>query len=366
MFGFRTRALTGIAWLAAASGLAGSAQAQFRPFSPCSTCGAPAVAMVQPIMQASACNCPCMQAVTEPVYQQVNAVEYRTVQKDVEVPRVVTEYIDQPITTYQTAYETKTADVTSYINQTVSECQQVSYNQSYWRTAWQPINKAAPCTVDQRPGLMGEFNRMGMAFRNSFTPNYVARREYVPNVITAQVPVQRTVQIPTTRQVSYNVAKLVPVQTTQKVAVQRTVMEKRTITAQEPYTVQKTVQVGNRVRMAYVDPTANAVNANAGINPTVAKPDNTRSAINDKPGTIRENSAPANEIPLRLPTYQLNPVNPVQQDSAQPILNNPPTANRPAPTGDLLQVTAWKKTRDSVLQADAEVAVGSDVKVVQK
>lgn len=361
MLSLRTRALTGIAWMAAASGLAGTAQAQFMPFSPCSTCSQPIAAVAQPVYTASACNaCPCMQAVSEPVYQTVQATEYRTVQKPVKVARVVTEYVDQPVTTYQTVNETRTADVTSYVNQTISECQTVSSNQSYWRTAWNPVQKTAPCAYDQRPGLMGEFNRLGLAFRNSMSPNYVARREFVPNIVTAQVPVQRVVQVPTTQQVSYNVAKLVPVQTTQKVAVQRTVYEDRTITAYEPYTVSKTVQVGSRTRMAYIDPTGGAItSANAQLGPTEAKaPANAQDAAREL-GNKKLQSAPANDIPLRLPTYQNLEL---KQDNAQPVLN-PATANRNvAPQGEV-QVT-WKKTRETVLQADA-AAVSADVKLVQ-
>ncbi len=44
------------------------------------------------------------------------------------------------------------------------------------------------------------------------TPSYIPRREFVPNVVAYNVPMQRMVAIPTTRQVAYNVARMEPYQ----------------------------------------------------------------------------------------------------------------------------------------------------------
>jgi len=343
MFGLRTHAWTGITLLATTCGLASSAQAQLFPWlNSCNTCSQAAVMPAQvvaaPVMMQTAAvsDCPCMKPVTETVYQDVARVEYQPVQKVQKVAKVVTVMEDQPVTTYQTVTEARTVDVPTTVAQQVTEMQNVTSNQSYWQTQWQQVPKFSPCTYDSRPGLLGELNRMGYAMRNTFTPNYVARREFVPNVVAHQVAVTRTVQVPTTRQVTYNVNKLVPVTTTQKVPVQRMVYEDQTVTAMVPVTTTQKVAVGTRTRMVYAGDLSTTASANFDPVPTAAKP-NSATAGNDK-GTIRQQSAPSDEMPIRYPTHQKS-----VEPAPTPAHQAPVTSSESVPT--IKVAGGWRATR---------------------
>ncbi|WP_437223876.1 hypothetical protein SH661x_003393 [Planctomicrobium sp. SH661] len=361
MFGIRTHAWTGITLLATTCGLAGSAEAQLFPWiNPCGTCAAPPMQQMvaAPVMMQTAAvsDCPCMKPVTETVYQDVARVEYQPVQQVQKVAKVVTVMEDKPVTTYQTVNEARTVEVPTTVAQQVTEMQTVTSNQSYWQTNWQQVPKYSPCTYDPRPGLLGQMNRMGYQMRNAFTPNYVARREFVPNVVAQQVPVSRTVQIPTTRQVTYNVSKLVPVTTTQKVPVQRMVYEDQTVTAMVPVTTTQKVAVGTRTRMVYSGDLNTTASANFDPVPTAANSAGSTTAGNDK-GTIRQQSAPSEEMPIRYPTFQKNnEANPAPTAHEAPV-----TSSEAAPT--IKVAGGWKATRGSAsdLQANAPV-----LSVVQK
>ena len=355
MFGIRTRTLTGLTLLATACGLNSPAHAQLFPWlNSCNVCPAPVVMQPQmvsaPIMQsASISDCPCMKPVTETVYQDVQKVEYRPYQKTVKVAKVVTDYEDRPMTSYQTVMEPRTVDVTAYMPQQVTEMRPVTLNQSYWQTSCQAVPKYSPCAYDNRPGLLGEMNRMGYAFRNTFTPNYVARREFVPNVVASEVPVTRTIQVPTTRQVTYNVARQVAVQTTQKVAVQRTVWEDQTVTAYEPITTTQRVAVGSRTRMVYSGD-AGGVTARAGDPvPTAAKPEPNK-------GSVRLESAPNKEIPLQNPVYRQDAPQPAPAAEEGPIASND--------TSNVVRVVGWRASRRTTGELSAEG--GPDIAVVKK
>jgi hypothetical protein len=195
-----------------------------------------------------------MQPVTETVYRDVPVTEYRQETRTVRKPVLRTVYEDQAVTAYRQIMIPQTVEVPSVSYQTVTECQPITVNRSFWRTVYQPVQKGCACDYDSRPGLMGWMNRQSYEMRMAFTPNYITRREFVPNVQAYNVPMQRTVAVPSTRSVTYNVAKLEPYQTTQKVA--RTITEyiDQEVTAYVPYTTTKTVAVGTRTRMAYVDP----------------------------------------------------------------------------------------------------------------
>lgn len=361
MPGIRPRAVAGITLMALACGLTNAAQAQFYPgYNPCNTCAQPVAAA--PIYQSAAVtDCPCLKPVTETVYQDVQQVEYRPEQKTVKMAKVVTVMEDREVTTYQTVNEPRTVDVTSYINQTVTECQPMTINQSHWQTSWQPVNKVTPCMYDQRPGLMGEMNRLGLAFRNSFTPNYVARREFIPNVMTTQVPVQRVVQVPTTRQVTYNVARTVPVTTVQKVPVQRTVWEDTTVTAMVPVTTTKRVAVGTRTRMAYVGDGLGAT-ASAEPTPTTASGNNNNNQSAGK-GTTRLQSSPTNEPPVQRPLYRQEQA--PQQQQSQPMIDQGPVATTPEAAPSVIQVAGWRTTRRSVLDSETTPLAGPELSVAQ-
>ncbi|TWT57282.1 hypothetical protein KOR42_06410 [Thalassoglobus neptunius] len=349
---FATRTLSGAALLCLVAGFTTTANAQFfgpnyccTPYMPQPVVAAP-MAYAPTVQTASVSDCPCMKPVTSTVYKEVDVVEYRTVEKQAQVPKVVTVMEDREVVTYQTINETKTVDVPTYVNQTVTEVQPMTQNNSYWRTTWQPVPKMSPCLYDGRPGLVGELNRLGYAFRNTMTPNAVARREYIPNVVTYNVPVQRVVQVPTTRQVTYNVAKVIPVTTTQKVAVQKTVWEPTTYTAYEPYTTKKRVAVGTQTRMVYVDPTGGTTaKSNEPTPATAGGNDNSQSAARDK-GTLNLNSVPTgSEIPLQSPVYRKSPEPTPSQQDIEPTPSSGPVATQPQGTPSVIQVAGWQTSR---------------------
>lgn len=326
MFGTRLRRIAASAVVAAASSLSTVAHAQF--FGSSCGCGGgqPIAPMQAPIIsgqayqmqmpvaygnpcgynvQPIACNiCEVQQPVaqyqpvTETAYRDVQVVEYKPVQKPTRQARVVTVQKEQDVTVYKTVSEARTVAVPSYEYQQVTECKPVTVNQSYWRTVYQPVAKVSPCQYDQRPGLLGEFNRLGLAMRNSVMPSQVARREFVPNVSQYSVPQTRTVAVPTTKQVTYNVARMVPVTEKRMVAMQEVVWEDTTYTAYEPVTSTKRVAY-TTTRMALVPFGESATSATA-AQPTPAG----QTAEGGDKGTTKQLSTPGNAPPLRYPTFQ--------------------------------------------------------------
>jgi hypothetical protein len=235
------RALTATGALVA---LSSAAQAQF--YDPCNACAAPPVTVM-----ANPCQ-PCMQQVTAMEERQVQVTAYVDEERTVKVPKVQTVTEEVPVTAYRTEMETRTAEVPGVAYQQCTECQQVTQNRSYWQTYYEPVPKVSPCQYDPRPGFAGAFNRAMYSSRMAFTPNYIPRRQYVPNVVAYNVPVTRTVAVPTSRTVTYNVAKVVPYETTRTVARNVVTYEDRVVTVKVPRTETRTVQVPT-TRWAYVD-----------------------------------------------------------------------------------------------------------------
>jgi len=359
MHGFRNRAIIGLITLTSILAAQSIANAQY-PYmgggyggaygggNPCNPCAA--AAAVAPVIQApvayapayqtaAVSDCPCMKPVTETVYQDVQQIDYVPVKKTVQRPKVVTTYEDRDVTQYQRVTEARTVNVPSYQTQQVTQCVQQTQNRSYWRTSYQPRYKVSPCQYDPRTGFMGELNRLGLSFRNSFTPNYTARREFVPNVVATSVPVTRTVQIPTTRQVTYNVARMVPTTVKQRVAVNKTIMEDVEITAYEPRTTTKRVAVGTRTRMVYSTPDGST---------TAANPTPATAAGGEGPTKLQSNPT-SRPIPLRSPTYPTNSFRrqpqeqPVRQAQPEPTPAAGPVAK--ASNQPTIRMTGWQSTR---------------------
>lgn len=292
-------------------------------------------AMVNPCIPQTVCvnPCPCVQPVQETVYREVPVTEYRKETRVEKRPVLKTVYEDQTVTAYRQIMVQKTAEIPSVDYQTITECKPVTVNQSYWRTVQQPVLKGCACDYDRRPTLAGWLNRQSYELRMAMTPNYIARREFVPNVVAYNVPVQRTVAIPTTRQVTYNVAQLEPYQTTQKVARTITEYVDQEVTAYVPYTTTKTVAVGTRTRMAYVDPFGGSGTATA-IRPT---PDRTvEQSVTPKKQT---SSKPDSDVKLNSYEQEV----PVEQYS-------PPQSAGPNPFG-------FENGRVQPKQADPEADV---------
>jgi hypothetical protein len=198
---------------------------------------------VQPISTACVCAQP-VQQVTTAAYQTVPVTEYQTVERTVQRPIVETKYVEQPVTQYVPVTEQRTVEVPTVSYQNVCECRTVTRDLGGWQTSYQQVHKVTPCEYDRRPNMLGWWNRTTYGIRQSFTPNVIARRQYVPNVVAQNIPYTRQVAIHGTRQVTYNVTKMVAQQTTRKVAVNtvRYVAEKQTVSV--PVTVMRTIPIG--------------------------------------------------------------------------------------------------------------------------
>jgi hypothetical protein len=244
----------------------------------------------------------------------------------------------------------KTVEVQTVDYQTITECKPCTVNRSYWQTIRHPVIKGCACDYDRRPTLLGWLNRQSYELRMALTPNYINRREFVPNVMTYNVPVQRTVAVPSTREVTYNVAKLEPYTTTHKVARTITEFIEEEVTAYVPYTTTKTVAVGTRTRMAYVDPFGGGSGTATALNPT---PDDTREAIRQK-STKSDVKLQGHQEPAPLPIQQ--PQQPQQPQYAPPQAAEPehfsPFGNtehgstRTTSDSDRESFTAWRTTRE--------------------
>jgi len=333
MLRYRTRLFAGLIAATLTSAAAPVAHAQFWPNSGGACCGQ---AAPMPIAMNPCCMPQpqvCMQAIPQTVYRDVPVTSYRPVQKTVQVPVQKVVYEDQPVTVMRQVMQTKTCDVQSVSYQTVPECRQVCVNRGYWQTTMQPVPKMAPCQYDQRPTLLGELNRLGYATRMAFTPDFIPRRDYVPNMQMVSVQQNRVVAVPTVRQVSYNVATLVPEQTTQKVARVITEMESRTVTAMEPYTTTQRMAVGTTYQYAMVDPLTGTALAPSGT-ATAAAP------------------TPADSIPRRAEgsgeSFK-SLSNPTPKTEAEPTLAEPrgKVASLEAPkTGPVIHTVGWRPSRE--------------------
>ena len=197
----------------------------------------------------------CIRAIPQTVYDDVQVLQYRPVQKTQQCPVQKVVFVDQPVTVMKQVIEPKTCPVQSVTYQTVSECKQVCVNRGYWQTTMQPVPKMAPCQYDQRPTLLGELNRLGYYTRMAFTPDFILRRDYIPQVQMVNVQQNRVVAIPTVRQVTYNVARMGSGPgDAEGGEAGKPIMEDRTYTAMEPFTTTQRMAVGTTYQYAMVDP----------------------------------------------------------------------------------------------------------------
>ena len=247
---------------------------------------------VTPVAYANPAACaPAMvaQPVTETVMQQVPVTEYRQVRQTVRKPVMQTTYVDQPGTEYRQIVEQKTVNVPTCSYQNVTEFQTVQRNCGQWVTKWHTNQKLSPCAYDNRPGLMGEMNRIGFATRQAFTPTQYATREYVQQTVAQQVSVTRRVAIQGAKQVTYNVPRTIAVQTTRKVAVNTMKYVDEEVVVMQPVTVVKSIPT---TRTSYrLVPAGSALalapaNSNTALRPTPeAELPKTKSATRDSEKT---------------------------------------------------------------------------------
>ncbi|MFG0335685.1 MAG: hypothetical protein ACF8TS_20185, partial [Maioricimonas sp. JB049] len=231
-----------------------------------------------------------------------------------------------------------------------------------WKTTYQPVPKTTPCEYDRNPGLLGWWNRTAYGVRSAFTPNYIPRRELVPQVYQCMVPRQRTVAIPSTRQVTYNVSRLEPYQTTQKVAVQRLEYEERVVTVHEPYTTTQTVAVGTTTRYAAIAPFGGG--AVTAIAPTPARtaeqdvPQRTAENPGDKPQPTPQREQQDDVFkPLSYPTRPAPQAAPVPQYREANV--EEPEVKRSVPS--IVRVsTGWKSTRGALKPEGPQLSVAAN------
>jgi hypothetical protein len=314
---------------------AAAADAQWFPGPSCGSCASAAPVIAPPVAMANPCNIcaqpvACMQPIQQTVYKEVPVTTYKPVQKTVQRPVVRTVYEDRPITAYRQVMESKTVEVPSTAYQTVTECQQMTANRSYWQTTYQPVPKISPCQYDPNPTFIGMLNRNMYAFRSAFTPNYIRQRQYVPNVVAYNVPVQRTVAVPTTRQVTYNVARLEPYETTQRVAVNKVEYVDTEVTAYEPVTEMRTVAVGVSTQYAFVDPLGISSTA------TASRLEPTPTAAGDIPVRSRTADRSASPTPATTPARSGTSSNSSSSSGElfQPLSYPSNSSREPEPTPD--------------------------------
>lgn len=300
-----------------------AAQAQLFPgLDPCNTCSAQ-VAYAPPVQQVV-----CAQPVQQVVYRQVPVTEYKQVTEVVRKPIYETKYVNQQVTEWKQVLEQKTVEVPTVSYQNVTEYRTVSRDMGRWQTSYNPVAKCAPCQVDARPGLLGMMNRNMVRVRNAMTPNYTTNRQYVPNMVTTQVPVTRQVAIRGTQTMTYNVARMVPETVNKQVAVNTVRWEEETVTASRPVTVMRTVPIGTQTAFGFVpysnsqtqtalqpveDPNFRKAEGNDDSKKTADKPDNNRGASLDhqdhsaQPTNNELEAHPAPRATVQIPTRSQAP-----------------------------------------------------------
>jgi hypothetical protein len=217
-----------------------SAVAQFL-YDPCCRAPRPACATAPACAVAPACA----PAPVQTCYQQVPVVEYRDVQRTVQRPEYYTDYEERDVTEYRKVLENQAMQVPTVSYQTVTETRVVQKDCGRWVTNTECRPKVSPCDYDCRPDVFGAMNRTAYAIRMAFTPDQVVRKQWVPNVVTQQIPVTRQVAVRGVKTVNYQTCRVVPVTTRKQVAVPRMRMVAQNVTLREPVTVMKTIAVGS-------------------------------------------------------------------------------------------------------------------------
>lgn len=204
-------------------------------------CGAVAAAPVS--------CCTPIQPVQTTCYQTIPVTTYARERQTVEVPTYETAYEEREVTVYRPVTTAREIDQPYTTYQNVTEIQTVNRDMGRWVTRYHPVAKCAPCQVDPRPGVIGWMNRTGYSMRTAFMPNYTTSRQFVPSMVTCQVPVTRQVAVQATRKVTIHETKMVAERKSERIPVQKLVMKKQEITVMRPQTAYRTVPIGTA--MAY-------------------------------------------------------------------------------------------------------------------
>jgi len=216
-----------------------AAQAQY--YDGCGGCGA--------IAAAPLANCTPIQPLPTTCYQTVPVTTYTQERQTVEVPTYETAYEEREVTVYRPVTQSREVEIPTVSYQNVTEYRTVNRDAGRWVTNYHPVAKCAPCQVDPRPGVLGWMNRTGYSMRTAFVPNYTTSRQYVPSMMTCNVPVTRQVAVQGTRRVTVQETKMVAERKSERIPVQKLVMKKQDVTVMRPQTAYRTVPIGTS--MAY-------------------------------------------------------------------------------------------------------------------
>lgn len=366
----------GLAWLSAAAilaSLAVPARAQF--FNQCNTCAQTAAVSYQAPMayaqtaSAAGSGTYCVPQVSYVCYRQEPKTVMQEVRQVVRKPEYKTVMQDQQFTTYQTQYEQRTAQIPQVNYQPVTEYQQRTVDMGQWQSYTECRPKISSCEYDNRPNFMGWMNRTGHSIRNTFTPSYVTRRQYVPNVVAQQIPVTRMVAVPSTKEVTYTVAKQIPITETRQVAVQVLEWKEEVQVAQVPVTTYEMKPYGTQTAYGFIPYSNNGTQTATGPTPdpqfapqkAEAPKDNKTSLrpIDARQGSLQPTPAQPQGRPVARPAsatpvygalhashdgYRL--LKPEQLESIRSTNLAQTTVSAPQPeinpTPSIVQVTGWK------------------------
>jgi hypothetical protein len=289
-------------------------------------------------------------------YQSVPVTEYHEVRQTVQRPVVEEKYVDREFTEYQPVTEERFAEVPTVNYVTVTENQTCTRDMGGWQTYQQCHPKMAPCQYDPRPGFIGAWNRAGYRIRSAFTPSVTTHRQYVPNIVAYNVPVQRQVAQYGTRKVAYNVTKMVPTTTTRKVAVRTVRYVSEEIVRQHPVTVMRQVPIGSTI--AFGGPIGGgSQTALASPTPDPISGERTADRENDEFGNApKKFSRESSNIKKTNDVRPMNYLVPQQKDesAAEPAAAPPvdPQAKRTRVVPTIVRVGQWTAARrPSVLDA---------------
>ncbi len=294
--------------------------------------------------------CRCCRPAYQPAYQTVPVTEYREIRQTVQRPVMETQYVDREVTEYQPVTEQRTAEIPTveYVN--VTENQTATRDMGQWHTSYYANPKMCPCQYDPRPGVVGWLNRSGYRIRSAFTPNVIAQRQYLPNIVAFNVPTTRQVAQHSTRKVVYNVTRIEPRTTTRKVAVNTVRYVSQEIVQTQPVTVMRTVPIGSTFAYAVgpagsgsqtaLQPQPDAI---GGGSRTANSQDNDFDGAAKAPFKRESSNQKTNSIPAKPMS------NPAPQETQKPSAD---ASEPPSPTAQgtrivpsIVRVRQWKAAR---------------------
>ena len=304
----------------------GIAQAQY--YDGCGGCG--------PVAAAPMAGYAAIQPMQTTCYQTIPVTTYAREKQTVEVPHYETAYEDREVTFYKPVTSSREVEVPTTTYQNVVEYRTVNRDIGRWVTNYHPVAKCAPYQVDPRPGVIGWMNRTGYSMRSAFVPNYRTSRQYVPSMVTCQVPQTRQVAVQGTRRVTFHETKMVAERKSERVQVQKLVMRRQEITVMRPQTAYRTVPIGTQTaygpyfgstQMAYGYPATDNTTTRAALAPAPDPISAERSAFpDDSENRTYKRSANGDDDAVRGSSREIT--TPLQGDVEPTLQNFGPSTRR--------------------------------------